>query len=88
MEKIRTTVRIAGKEYTIASYDSEEYVWAQITRTHTPSYGPGAEYAKAKYEVSAGTQVKAFYRQNGYLLFEIETAGGMQRAWATPESWR
>ena len=26
MEKIRTTVRIAGKEYTIASYDTEEYV--------------------------------------------------------------
>ena len=26
MEKIRTTVRIAGKEYTIASTDSEEYV--------------------------------------------------------------
>ena len=69
-------------------YDSEDYVWVQITRTHTPSYGPGAEYAKAKYQVSAGTQVKAFYRQNSYLLFEIETAGGMQRAWATPESWR
>ena len=26
MEKIRPTVRIAGKEYTIASYDTEEYV--------------------------------------------------------------
>ena len=26
MQKIRTTVRIAGKEYTIASTDSEEYV--------------------------------------------------------------
>ena len=26
MQKTRTTVRIAGKEYTIASYDSEEYV--------------------------------------------------------------
>ena len=26
MEKTRTTVRIAGKEYTITSYDSEEYV--------------------------------------------------------------
>ena len=26
MQKNRTTVRIAGKEYTIASYDSEEYV--------------------------------------------------------------
>ena len=26
MQKIRTTVRIAGREYTIASYDSEEYV--------------------------------------------------------------
>ena len=26
MEKIRTTVHIAGKDYTIASYDSEEYV--------------------------------------------------------------
>ncbi len=26
MQKIRTTVRIAGREYTIASTDSEEYV--------------------------------------------------------------
>ncbi|MEF9895929.1 MAG: cell division protein ZapA, partial [Clostridia bacterium] len=26
MEKIRTTVRIAGKEYAMASYDSEAYV--------------------------------------------------------------
>ena len=26
MEKIRTTVRIAGKEYTMSSYDSEDYV--------------------------------------------------------------
>ena len=26
MEKIRTTVRIAGKDYTIASYDTEDYV--------------------------------------------------------------
>ena len=26
MQKIRTTVRIAGKDYTIASYDSDEYV--------------------------------------------------------------
>ena len=26
MQKTRTTVRIAGKEYTIASYDSEEHV--------------------------------------------------------------
>ena len=26
MEKIRTTVRIAGKEYTITSTDTEEYV--------------------------------------------------------------
>ena len=26
MQKIRTTVHIAGKDYTIASYDSEEYI--------------------------------------------------------------
>lgn len=26
MEKIRTTVKIAGKEYTIAGYDSTQYV--------------------------------------------------------------
>ena len=26
MEKTRTTVRIAGRDYTIASYDSEAYV--------------------------------------------------------------
>ena len=26
MQKIRTTVRVAGKEYTIASYDSQEHV--------------------------------------------------------------
>ena len=35
MQKNRTTVRIAGKDYTIASYDSEEYVnrvAAQVNR--------------------------------------------------------
>ncbi|MBQ2956160.1 MAG: cell division protein ZapA [Clostridia bacterium] len=26
MEKIRTTVRIAGKDYTMSGYDSEDYV--------------------------------------------------------------
>lgn len=26
MQKIRTTVRIAGRDYTIASYDTEEHV--------------------------------------------------------------
>ena len=26
MEKIRATVRIAGRDYTIASYDSQEYI--------------------------------------------------------------
>ncbi len=26
MEKIRTTVKVAGKEYSMTSYDSEEYV--------------------------------------------------------------
>ena len=26
MQKTRTTVRIAGKDYTISSYDSEEYI--------------------------------------------------------------
>lgn len=26
MQKIKTTVRIAGKEYAISTYDSEEYV--------------------------------------------------------------
>ena len=26
MEKIRTTVRVAGKDYTIASYDPEAHV--------------------------------------------------------------
>jgi len=26
LERIRTTVRIAGKDYTMTSYDSEEYV--------------------------------------------------------------
>ena len=36
MQKNRTTVRIAGKDYTIASYDSEEYVnrvAAQVNRS-------------------------------------------------------
>ena len=37
MEKIKTTVHIAGREYAISSYDSEEYIqsvaaWVDLVR--------------------------------------------------------
>ena len=69
-------------------YDSEEWIWAEITSTHTPRYGPGNDYAAAKYSVCAGTTVKAFYQQNGWLMYETSASSGTQRAWAPPEAWR
>ena len=52
MEKIRTTVHIAGKDYTIASYDSEEYVARvaahvdrQMSELYAATHLPAAQLA-------------------------------------------
>lgn len=52
MQKIRTTVRIAGKEFAISSYDSEEYVqnvaqWVdrKMKELYEASHLPAAQLA-------------------------------------------
>ena len=52
MEKIKTTVRIAGKEYAITSYDSEAYVqnvaaWVdrRMRELHQSTKLPGGQLA-------------------------------------------
>ena len=68
--------------------DDDEYTWAAITETHVPHYGPGTDYKQALYTICAGSSVKAYYQQNGWLLYEYETSDGkLQRAWAPPECW-
>ncbi|MBR4235578.1 MAG: hypothetical protein IKR85_05900 [Clostridia bacterium] len=76
-------------DYGYVPYDSDTYVWAQITSGHTPSYGPGTDYAKAKYYVPGGITVQAYYQENGWLMFDYETETGLvQRAWAPPSAWK
>ena len=52
MQKIKTTIRIAGKEFSISSYDSEEYVqgvaaWVdrKMKELHEMTRLPGAQLA-------------------------------------------
>ena len=52
MQKIKTTIRIAGKEFAITSHDSEEYVqsvaaWVdrKMTELHEMTRLPGAQLA-------------------------------------------
>lgn len=70
-------------------YDSENTVWAVITQTHTPHYGPGYDYAAAYCEVPENSRVKAIYQDNGWLLFEYEPVGSKKlRAWAPASCWQ
>lgn len=68
--------------------DSEDYVWAHIANGHTPRLGPGYDYASADYYVPAYTEVKAYYQQDGWLLYDFTSDDGiLQRAWAEPGDW-
>ena len=69
-------------------YAEEEFVWALITREHAPHMGPGYDYAQCDVWTMLGP-VKAFYQENGWLMYEYELAGGETlRCWAPPESWK
>lgn len=75
--------------YGSVPFDAENWVWAEITKTHTASYGPGDDYAKTNSTVTAGTQVKAFYQQNGWLMYEVTLSSGqIQRGWAPADCWK
>lgn len=52
MQKLKTTIRIAGKEFSISTYDSEEYVqkvaaWVdrKMKELHEATHLPGAQLA-------------------------------------------
>ncbi len=69
-------------------YAEEEFVWSLITCEHTPRMGPGFDYAACDVWAIPGP-VKAFYQENGWLMFECELADGETlRCWAPPEHWK
>jgi len=71
----------------VIPFDSEENVWAYITRPHTAYLGPGYEYAPCEITTPSG-MVKAFYQENGWLMYEYTLdSGEIHRAWAPPECW-
>ena len=63
---------------------------ATITKELAVYYGPGYNYARSEYEaVPANTSVKAFFTENGWLMFDYTLSNGtMHRGWAPPEYWR
>ena len=68
--------------------DGEDYVWATISAGHTPRLGPGDEYASAEHYVPAYTRVKAYYQQDGWLLYDYQVKDDLwQRGWAEPGDW-
>lgn len=68
--------------------DSEDYTWVHIANGHTPRLGPGYEYANAEYYVPAYTEVKGYYQQDGWLMYDfVRDDGEIQRGWAKPGDW-
>ena len=69
--------------------DGDDYVWATITRGHTPRLGPGSEYASAEHYVPALTKVRAYYQEDGWLMYDYQVNDERwQRGWAKPGDWR
>ncbi len=87
MYRVYTTMyRINVDEY--VPDDSEDYEWVHISKGHTPRLGPGEEYATAEYYVPAYTEVKGYYQQDGWLMYDFVRADGeIQRGWTEPGTW-
>ncbi|MBQ2955972.1 MAG: hypothetical protein IJE08_05875 [Clostridia bacterium] len=68
--------------------DSEDYVWVHIQNGHTPRLGPGYQYASCGNYVPAYTEVKGYYQQDGWLMYDFTLPNGdIQRGWAEPGDW-
>lgn len=69
-------------------HDAEDYLWCVLLEEHEPRLGPGWEYAPSGVTVPAGTLVRAYYQQYGWLMFEYDLPDGdVLRAWAPAGSW-
>ena len=80
-----------NEDGTIASFTpNKEGIPATITKELAVYYGPGYNYARSEYEaVPANTSVKAFFTENGWLMFDYTLSNGsLHRGWAPPEYWR
>ena len=80
MQKIKTTIRIAGKEFSISTYDSEEYVqgvaaWVdrKIRELHEMTRLPGAQLAILA-AVNATDDMMKSREENRRLRRELELA--------------
>jgi hypothetical protein len=62
--------------------DSEDFVYASLSSTVTPRYGPGTEYAALPNKMLAGSYIKAFFQENGYVMVDYEDDGNqVKRGW-------
>lgn len=80
MQKIKTTVRIAGKDYAISSYDSEAYVqnvaaWVdrRMRELHQATRLPGGQLAVLTAMNAADDMMKS-RNENRMLRRELEEA--------------
>lgn len=68
--------------------DPEYYTWSMINQSHIPHHGPGYHYASTGTTIPADTEVRAYYQQYGWLMFEYDLPNGeVLRAWAPPGTW-
>jgi uncharacterized protein YraI len=61
--------------------DPEDYIYASLSSTVTPRYGPGTEYALQSGNFPAGGNVKVFYKENGYAMVDYEGYSHTIRGW-------
>ena len=80
MEKIKTTVRIAGREYSIVTHDSEEYVhgvanWVdrRMRELNQATHLPGGQLAVLTAMNAADDMMKS-REENRRLRKELEAA--------------
>jgi len=65
------------------TYVTEEYTYVTVNSSANLRYGPGYDYAESNFEkVSAGTSVKAFYEENGWVMIDFTLRNGnILRGW-------
>lgn len=68
--------------------DPENYEMVHIGEGQTPRLGPGYEYASSGFYVPGYAEVKGYYQQDGWMMFDyVLDNGDTLRGWAEPGTW-
>lgn len=88
--RLYTGAKRVGTDAVLPVQQPEETFSATVAQQLTPYYGPGYDYALAKYAVPAGSAVQGVYQTaDGWLMFDYTLENGkLQRAWAPPSYWQ